>query len=194
MTPATWYHGFVLTRVKTGSLAGSLAVELDCSGLNCQAEGALVALWRRCRCTGAGVVVLTHCPWDNQDFAIRVLELLVLDDASDQTLWAEKAAGDTQWVGGQLWWVLDASTLLRPTAAETLSAVQLLPTTPELAELVVRAPDPTLLRSASLDEIAVGTGADLCWLHVPPQHMQLAMSVCARCTSHWGIRELDTDG
>jgi len=181
----------VLTRVTTGALLGAIAVEVDCAELDPAQAGCLAKLWRQTWCPGAVVAVLTNGKWNHPDFGVRILELLVDKDFAAQTVWVEREAGAHQWAGGQVWWVLDATKLLGDSKAATLSAVQQLPGTPELAEVVVRDPAADLLRAGSLDEIATGTGADACWLYVQADLVDLAVKVCAKCVTRWGVRVLE---
>lgn len=184
----------MLTRVTTGTLAGYLAVELDCTNLDASAVGSLVQLWRQSWCSGARIAMVVNGPWDHPDFQVRVLELLTEPDAEDHTLWVGRSAGDTAWAGGDIWWSLDATSLLGASKAETLARVQLMPATPELAEVVVRDPEQALLRSESLDEISTSTGAAQAWLYVRPGLLEVACRVVARCTSVWGVRLLKEGG
>ncbi len=180
------YH--TITR---GALEGRVAAKVPCGGIDWDEPQNLVEAILRVRAPGLTAVELEDAPWGEP--ALDRGLLLCAADARCQgvEVIAQRSVSETRWASAPVWWVLDASPLLRvPTESpQLIHAINDLPFLPQPAEVIVENPHFANLSAVVLDEIHTRLDPEHAWIYVEDREAaKRATRFLASASTGWGVR------
>lgn len=177
--------------IPSGELTGRPAYAVQADRLDYTDPRCLLHELLQRRQPGVRAVQLVSAPWGTPELDQAIDWLSADPRTAELVVWEERAATQTSWSAGPVWWALELSSLLhQPTTASRLvSQLQLLPPIPRPSELLVRDPHEQLA-AGYLDELTTRLDCEVGWIYATPgSRTWLAAEVAiAQACGSWGLR------
>lgn len=179
--------------VRYGTMEGRPALVVDGRAVDWTDEDALALAVMERRVPGIGAIVLENVLWSDPHIGRAVFRCRSHPSIAHIPVVGEKGLRSQGWSSGDVWWIVDASELLRHAteSAHVIHELQGLPYIPRPTDLVLKFPHHANLSATVLDEIYTRLDPVQAWMYMTEDTFDLVLPAVCKAATPWTVRRCE---